>query len=962
MKNTTIFLALCLLTNLVFAQQKLPEDIVQSIQKRIDYGHTPSIVVGIIDKDGPQYYAFGSKTIGGQPVNEHTIYEIGSISKTFTAILMAQMEQEGNLKTDDAAQNYLPESVRLPVKDGKKITLGHLSDHTSGLARMPDNFAPKDPANPYSDYTVELMYDFLNNYTLTRDIGSAMEYSNLAAGLLGHILSLKSGMSYEDLVANKIALPLGMKATKITFDNAMKQNLAMGHSNGVQVSNWDIPTLAGAGAIRSSLYDMLRYVAANMGLQKSALQAAMQLTHQPRHDKAGGGTRVGLGWIISKGEKGDIYWHNGGTGGYRTFIGFVKETGKGVVVLTNSDKGADDLGMHLLNPSAKLIEVKRSGIAVIKETLETKGLAAALKTYDALKKENTTYEFDEEAINSLGYTYMGYGQMTEALALLKINVDEFPKSFNAYDSYAEALMKDGQKDAAIANFKKSLELNPNNTNATVMLARIGAAAPLHVAGQSPTRQPIREVTLSGTGYQLGLQHGQIFKKEIGELVAKFKEKTTKELGKDANEVLADFYQKTSFDAAIKQWTPEIYEEVRGIADGAGQSFNDVMVFSLLDEFWVYQDNIENHHCSGVGVPARNGQPGYIAQNMDIESYTDGYQVLLRIARNGDRPEQLILTHPGCIALNGMNEAGIGACMNTLMQLKASTTGLPVAFIVRRILSSTEKSEVLNFIQNVPHASGQNYIIGIKGKVYDFEASANKVVRFDPKNENGTVWHTNHPLVNDDLKEWFKKYDPTLKEEDKPVKSNSFVRLAAVQRRVAPSGTITDATIKEALRSKDDAKFPVCVAANQWGLTFGSVIMTLTGKPFLQITSGPPDESAYKRVDFSEKHQTAPLSMKQTTDGKWIIIDRKKTALYDVFLYDNGPDYESDGLIRVVKNGKIGYADAKTYVIVIEPQFDCAFPFEGGKARVSNQCKTVKDGEHSVWESNAWQYVDKQGKF
>ena len=366
------------------------------------------------------------------------------------------------------------------------------------------------------------------------------------------------------------------------------------------------------------------------------------------------------------------------------------------------------------------------------------------------------------------------------------------------------------------------------------------------------RQPIREVTLSGTGYELGLQHGQIFKKEIVELIAKFKEKTTKELGKDANEILDDFYQKTSFDAAIKQWTPAIYEEVRGIANGAGQPFKDVMVFSLLDEFWVYQNNINNHHCSGVGVPARDGRPGYIAQNMDIESYTDGYQVLLRIARNGDRPEQLILTHPGCIALNGMNKAGLGACMNTLMQLKANTTGLPVAFIVRHILSSTDKDNLLDFIQKVPHASGQNYIIGIKGDVYDFEASANKVVRFDPKNENGTVYHTNHPLVNDDLKPWFKKFDPTLKEEEKPVESNSFVRLAAVQRGVAPSGAISDATIKAALRSKDDEKYPVCVTPNQWGMTFGSVIMTLTGKPFLQITSGPPNESEYKRVDFSNK--------------------------------------------------------------------------------------------------------------
>ncbi|MFM9952074.1 MAG: WG repeat-containing protein [Saprospiraceae bacterium] len=106
----------------------------------------------------------------------------------------------------------------------------------------------------------------------------------------------------------------------------------------------------------------------------------------------------------------------------------------------------------------------------------------------------------------------------------------------------------------------------------------------------------------------------------------------------------------------------------------------------------------------------------------------------------------------------------------------------------------------------------------------------------------------------------------------------------------------------------------------------------------------------------------PLTMEQTNDGKWVILDSQKKPVYEVFIYDNGPDYEADGLIRIIKNGKIGYADAKTFVIVIEPQFDCAFPFENGKAKVSNQCKTVKDGEYSVWESEAWQYVDKQGKF
>jgi hypothetical protein len=110
-----------------------------------------------------------------------------------------------------------------------------------------------------------------------------------------------------------------------------------------------------------------------------------------------------------------------------------------------------------------------------------------------------------------------------------------------------------------------------------------------------------------------------------------------------------------------------------------------------------------------------------------------------------------------------------------------------------------------------------------------------------------------------------------------------------------------------------------------------------------------------------KPKATKLKMVQTDNGKWVIKNSKKTTLYEVFLYDNGPDYPSEGLIRIVKNGKIGYANAKTYKIVITPQFDCAFPFENGKAKVSNKCQTVKEGEHSVWTSENWQYVDKKGK-
>jgi len=372
--------------------------------------------------------------------------------------------------------------------------------------------------------------------------------------------------------------------------------------------------------------------------------------------------------------------------------------------------------------------------------------------------------------------------------------------------------------------------------------------------QNQVERDIKEITLSGSGYALGLQHGSLLKTEIAEIVAKWKQNTTRSFKKDSDAIVNKFFEYAHFDEAIKKWTPDLYEEIRGIADGSEQNFNDIFVLNLLDEFWVYIDDISNHHCSDVGVASVNGSPSYIAQNMDIESYTDGYQTLITLERTDKRPEQLILTHPGLIALNGMNENGVGVVVNTIMQLKASAEGLPVAFVIRRIVNTTDQNELIDFVQKVNHASGQNYIIGVRGEVYDFEASANVVVRYDPKNKNGSVYHTNHPIVNTDLKDWHKQYDPNLEYESLPTTSNSYLRLAAIKKRMLENPGINDVIIKEALRSKDNEKHPVCRTntAKSYGFTFASVIMTLTETPYLQITAGPPDESEYKRVDFSKK--------------------------------------------------------------------------------------------------------------
>jgi CubicO group peptidase (beta-lactamase class C family) len=348
----------------------IPEPVKENIRKRIENGDSVGIVVGVIDAEGTRvYFSHGSKSMNEyKPVDENSVYEIGSISKVFTSTILADMVLNNEVNLDDPIEQYLPSDVKVPERNDKKITLEHLATHTSSLPRMPNNFRPKDPTNPYADYTVENMYDFISGYKLRRDIGEKYEYSNLGAGLLGHILSLRGQKTYEQLIIERICNVLGMDSTKITLTDDMKQRLARGHDPISEVANWDIPTFAGAGAIKSTAKDMLTFLAANMGVKKSRLSEAMDKTHKARVD-AGKTMKVGLGWHIRDNENTQIIWHNGGTGGYRTFCGFIKEKKIGVAVLSNMNISADDIGFHLLDSSYELKEIKET-IKLDPETLE----------------------------------------------------------------------------------------------------------------------------------------------------------------------------------------------------------------------------------------------------------------------------------------------------------------------------------------------------------------------------------------------------------------------------------------------------------------------------------------------------------------------------------------------------------------------------------------------------------------
>jgi len=337
------------------------EEIRKILVERVDTFHQGvGIVVGVVDAGGRRVVSYGSLEKGDpRPLNGDTIFEIGSTTKVFTSLLLADMVQRGEVALTDPVAKFLPAGVKVPERGGRVITLLDLSTHTSGLPRMPSNFFPKDPANPYADYTVEQLFQFISGYQLTRDIGSQFEYSNLGGGLLGVALARRAGMDYEALVRSRITAPLGMPSTVITLTPEMKARLAAGHDAQLKpAANWDIPALAGAGALRSSANDLLTFLAANLGYVKSPLAPAMASMLAVR--RPAGAPRVGeigLGWLVVKASEGEIVWHNGGTGGYRSFMGFDQKTGAGVVVLSNTftPAGIDDIGMHLLDSQAPLL-------------------------------------------------------------------------------------------------------------------------------------------------------------------------------------------------------------------------------------------------------------------------------------------------------------------------------------------------------------------------------------------------------------------------------------------------------------------------------------------------------------------------------------------------------------------------------------------------------------------------------
>jgi serine-type D-Ala-D-Ala carboxypeptidase/endopeptidase len=355
---------------------KITDKLKETLQSLVDNNKTnAAIVVGLVDPNGTQFYGYGNMSNANPiKVDKDTIFAIGSITKVFTTILLADMVNRGLVNLDDPIEKYLPPSIKVPTYNGQKITLENLATHNSGLPEFPGSHCVSNFNGTNDDdtiqarlffiecdktYTFDQLFQDLSNSTLTSEPGLKFEYSTFGSALLGHILALKSNMSYDRLLEERILNVLGMNSTSIILSDAQKSRLAIGHLNSQELPFWNISRpIAPAGGLHSSVADMLKFASANLGLIDTKINNAMKESHIIIHDSRLGNAfsnnytaYVSLGWIIATDFGIQIVEHNGETpDGYNSFIALNPTKERGIVIIASASSIDIDVANIVFGP------------------------------------------------------------------------------------------------------------------------------------------------------------------------------------------------------------------------------------------------------------------------------------------------------------------------------------------------------------------------------------------------------------------------------------------------------------------------------------------------------------------------------------------------------------------------------------------------------------------------------------
>lgn len=372
------------------------------------------------------------------------------------------------------------------------------------------------------------------------------------------------------------------------------------------------------------------------------------------------------------------------------------------------------------------------------------------------------------------------------------------------------------------------------------------------------------IHLRGTPRERGRAHGE----ELRPLIHTHADRWLNWLGRRRGRKTRDYVQalavESDFRSAIERWTPDLLDEVRGIAEGA--AVEEAVIFGLQlpdEEWWFALDrrlaagvapDEAGLACSSLGTPTADGTGSVIAQNMDMPDYMDELQVILHVQPTDGTPEVLVFTVAGMIALNGLNRAGVSTCCNALMDLAHSPAGLPVAYVHRGLLMQPSLSDAETFIRTVRHASGQNYVLGGLGRAVDYECSANGAVPYETT--DGRICHTNHPLASTDR--WMS--DEHFESLPTPIRlgfianaDDSTTRFSSVEGRLTSTpGSLSVEQAQAILSAHDSDQFPVCrhkIPGGGGWMTIGSTVMLQGETPTLFVSPGPPCSTSYNQYTF-----------------------------------------------------------------------------------------------------------------
>jgi len=373
------------------------------------------------------------------------------------------------------------------------------------------------------------------------------------------------------------------------------------------------------------------------------------------------------------------------------------------------------------------------------------------------------------------------------------------------------------------------------------------------------------VELQGSPRLRGQAYGETLRTEIHKHIEQFWQGITQDSGQDPGELIRDWLNSTNFLPAVQHWTPDLFEEVAGIGEGAGLDFNTIFSWQLLDELgWyiqaIYLPRLQGnapHQCSTLAAGPQAGGTTLLAQNWDSHVLLEGSQTLLHVRYPGHEKELYVLTAAGRIGPFGLSSRGIGVCLNSLNEfLNFSALGLPVVFMGRGILEQPDYDQALAFVQTAPHATAQNYTLGGAGRVASFECSANQVHRYLPHPGAARLAHTNHPLSSTDFRltpDELEALSPVARAERQTKELNSTTRFNCIQSRLGTDDRPVDLELaKEILRSHDSPDFPVCghIRPDYPGATMMGMVMEFSTPPVIHVASGRPCQTEFKPYFFN----------------------------------------------------------------------------------------------------------------